>query len=851
MKTAFVPVLDVLGNVNVQALDAIQCMVGPRYIDRLVFTAVILLGSISIAWTVVGVLQLCACACGRRVCSRLASKARVAVLGATSVATTVSIQILFLMYPLSCAFILRTWVCDEYSVNGETKQFMADDKFVECTSPEYYMLAAIAAVLVVVVVIGMPALQYWMLSSWMRPFDRLFVPTDEGCLVPSVDGESVLGPLYVLYKPRFHLWALVDAAVKLVFTAVLGVVFKDAQQTGLVAAVLLFAILGFVSALLAPFVHHGSNHIVLATYVAIMANCVEASVSYSMSLQDQTNRAKMLHEVLATATLVLYLLPFAIGFWHLFDVSSWPICRSLKRCRRGMRNGSGAANTVDQQKGGIVKKEQINLFQEKDIIREAQLDHRRSRALTVLLNDIRPLAGQAVVLAVFVSSTSSVARKGKRKAAWKDQLSNAVKAYDDAANAALEAIREFPLALTWKHCTDIESAARQLSKLVFKERADAMKGGAAGEGGHHGIVVLAFANVQALWRNEIAVNVCAQEADGDDTAVPSMAGVVVCRNAVIALLCPGANMGSCKMIAGATAKGGGGGGGAGHVRSQSRAAQPGIDGVESKQQQQPVSGDVDGTKGGSRRNKSATSSKMSAVFPVAAWDSDETTFAAGNRGDSGIGTNVMAMSAGDLRQFCRQNRVDTVGCIEMADVQERALLFQQRALLSQLRTLRAAGNGATMEMKQDSQMPQPQLVRLTPQLRDTAREASLTLERLLAGQPSPSPSPGRQTNTCTTRMPVLQESPQSSRSALRFASPALRGDVHVVMAAVREDGEALQYASAELQGHRGVVLAAVNGEGAEHRTLRTDRVLVYGADNTRDTGDGGELGERSLEEVHV
>ena len=283
MKTAFVPVLDVLGNVNVQALDAIQCMVGPRYIDRLVFTAVILLGSISIAWTVVGVLQLCACACGRRVCSRLASKARVAVLGATSVATTVSIQILFLMYPLSCAFILRTWVCDEYSVNGETKQFMADDKFVECTSPEYYMLAAIAAVLVVVVVIGMPALQYWMLSSWMRPFDRLFVPTDEGCLVPSVDGESVLGPLYVLYKPRFYLWALVDAAVKLVFTAVLGLVFKDAQQTGLVAAVILFAILGFVSALLAPFAHHGSNHIVLATYVAIMANCVEASVSYSMS----------------------------------------------------------------------------------------------------------------------------------------------------------------------------------------------------------------------------------------------------------------------------------------------------------------------------------------------------------------------------------------------------------------------------------------------------------------------------------------------------------------------------------------------------------------------------------------
>ena len=104
---AIEPVLDLLGNFNVQALDGIQCMVGPRYVDRLVLTSVLICGSIFIMWAVVGHLHLRACA-GRRTCSRVAASARVATQGASSVATTMSIQIVFLLYPLACSLILRT-----------------------------------------------------------------------------------------------------------------------------------------------------------------------------------------------------------------------------------------------------------------------------------------------------------------------------------------------------------------------------------------------------------------------------------------------------------------------------------------------------------------------------------------------------------------------------------------------------------------------------------------------------------------------------------------------------------------------------------------------------------------------
>ena len=81
--------------------------------------------------------------------------------------------------------------------------------------------------------------------------------------------------------------------------------------------------------------------------------------------------------------------------------------------------------------------------------------------------------------------------------------------------------------------------------------------------------------------------------------------------------------------------------------------------------------------------------------------------------------------------------------------------------------------------------------------------------------------------------------------------------MHVVLAAVRADGEALQYASANLQGHRGVVLAAVQGReeeggageggGGGKEEHRTNRTLVYGADNICDTRNG----DRSFEEAYT
>ena len=91
--------------------------------------------------------------------------------------------------------------------------------------------------MVVVIVIGVPLLQALLLWKWVHPFNQLFIPTEDGDLVPRKAAKRLVGPLYQLYQPRYALGALVNIAIKLVLTAVVGLVFNTAQKTGMLLSV--------------------------------------------------------------------------------------------------------------------------------------------------------------------------------------------------------------------------------------------------------------------------------------------------------------------------------------------------------------------------------------------------------------------------------------------------------------------------------------------------------------------------------------------------------------------------------------------------------------------------------------
>ena len=69
--------------------------------------------------------------------------------------------------------------------------------------------------------------------------------------------------------------------------------------------------------------------------------------------------------------------------------------------------------------------------------------------------------------------------------------------------------------------------------------------------------------------------------------------------------------------------------------------------------------------------------------------------------------------------------------------------------------------------------------------------------------------------------------------SLILASPELKADKEVVLAAVRQNGYALSFASPTLQGDKNVVLAAIqqNGEAFQFASpeLKADRVVVLAA----------------------
>ena len=141
-----------------------------------------------------------------------------------------------MLYPATATTILRTWVCDEYTANdGTVTKFLSDDTAVECSydpgSP-YVASVGLAIAMVVILIIGVPMLQLLLLWKWTHPFQRLYVPSEEGEWLSNPTAKRLLGALYSTYKPEAYMGALASTLIKLILTAVVGLAFNEAQGTG-------------------------------------------------------------------------------------------------------------------------------------------------------------------------------------------------------------------------------------------------------------------------------------------------------------------------------------------------------------------------------------------------------------------------------------------------------------------------------------------------------------------------------------------------------------------------------------------------------------------------------------------
>ena len=151
------------------------------------------------------------------------------------------------------------------------------------------------------------------------------------------------------------------------------------------------------------------------------------------------------------------------------------------------------------------------------------------------------------------SGTSSGSKNGDgthlRKGGQRDQtatrfkhISRSTAQYMAAVNATVATLRTSPLSTSWQHLIEMEDRARSLSRLAFSATAPARH-----NKNNDRKVKLSFSNVRSIWKTEVTRGIYEDEGKGRLGGVPSMSGVVACRNAIIAMLMPGAVMGSVKV----------------------------------------------------------------------------------------------------------------------------------------------------------------------------------------------------------------------------------------------------------------------------------------------------------------
>ena len=241
-----------------------------------------------------------------------------------------------------------------------------------------------------------------------------------------------------------------------------------------------------------------------------------------------------------TFVLILYVLPFAVGAIDLLRIDNL-FARSPCRCKCQFVRCCVASRS-DRHPGLYAKGESD----------QHARDAKRTRCLAKVLNEELRLVGRrdfhtntcdsgdnSPVGGGAGGGNKTARRQRDEPAARFKHISRSIAQYIGAVDAAVATLHTSPLSLSWQHLIEIENCARALSKLAFSATAPT-----APSKSKHRTVSLSFENARGIWKTEVARGICEDEGKGDVRAVPSMSGVVASRNAIIAMLVPGTNMGS-------------------------------------------------------------------------------------------------------------------------------------------------------------------------------------------------------------------------------------------------------------------------------------------------------------------
>ena len=234
-----------VGDIDFSFLEFTNCLTGPRHYDLLVAKTTATLAILIIAWYVPELIRLAAT---RLSCVSTEKRASLSAIHKTArlYGSKLCFFIILVAYPSCTRVILRTFVCTQYlEPSGREGFWLDDDTTIKCANNKaagsddgwasatytssYFRAYLYAWLMVFIIVFGLPAVLLRMLWPWRYPFNRLYESSEEGEMVPTMEGKKHAGSLYSIYKNECWAQGIITMGIKVFLAAYLGVLFQTNQ----------------------------------------------------------------------------------------------------------------------------------------------------------------------------------------------------------------------------------------------------------------------------------------------------------------------------------------------------------------------------------------------------------------------------------------------------------------------------------------------------------------------------------------------------------------------------------------------------------------------------------------------
>ena len=274
----------ILGMLNVTAMGFFRCMFGPRFYAQLILNTAVPMAIIVLIWALPKIFRgIVRCPLCHKCCKpKHLYKAKIQVDAMAPAALSMDFTLVFLLYPMMCTTIIRSFVCERFDLSEDGlvyQRWLKDDPLIMCSASYdplpagYFPIAMFAGVMVCVTIIGIPVFIVYLVYPFRYPINKLYYANEEGEIAPCETADKAVGVVYRRYKPAFWYFESAEMVRKVILAAVIGAIPPEVIGTETAAicwCILFCSIIVWFYSTARPFVDEEGNSLQTICHVVLI-----------------------------------------------------------------------------------------------------------------------------------------------------------------------------------------------------------------------------------------------------------------------------------------------------------------------------------------------------------------------------------------------------------------------------------------------------------------------------------------------------------------------------------------------------------------------------------------------------